>query len=154
MILRTPILISMAILIMVSTGLYCEVSDEAKPDSAIVNPIVSQLVTSLYNNEYKASFHIDWEILSVNSEDLSDLYWDAVDNEEEDLFFEYIIEEISKLLHYEGDSGDNFIEWKETTLMGNQIITCHNKKKNVEMHFNHNSLGNIFLFDITINDIK
>ena len=153
---RITVLISLVFLLFVSSLMFCQVSEATTPDTSAetINNTAHDVLGLLYDNDFVASEHIEWENFIYNSYDYSDDYWDAYDYQEEDYFIADLIDVMSAMLHYDGDTNDEFTDWtseKEGNATG---VMCHNKKKKVIMNLTVNSLGRAFVNEITILNIN
>lgn len=156
MLTRFNILISIAILMMISSVLFCQAANNTMPDSVTVKVIdlAQKVVPLLYNNDYAASCSINWEYFIYNGVDYSDDFWDAWDWEEEDYFIEDMISMIAADMHYEGDADDKFGNWTSSQETKIYKVKCNNKKRSLELFVKLDSYGKPHVSELNIKEIE
>ncbi len=152
---RTHLLISIIALMLITSALYCQETNETAPDSTsiMISNLATNVLNLLYTGDYMVSYSINWEVFVLDGVDYSGDYWDAYDWEEEDYFIEEMIATIGKELHYDGDSEDKFVGWAVVKGEETFTVTCHNQKKNVKMVLQPDASGSAYITEINISDI-
>lgn len=144
---RLFLLLALALLLM---PLFAQT--EAPPES--VNPEFMQLgkgvLQKLLTGDPSVIDDISWEHLMIDNDDIAAEYYECTDDDEIAILQADIIVYLSDLLHYEGDSGDAFGEWRDEMIDGDYYLMGSNLKKNVEMLFEQDDVNHISLVEISI----
>jgi hypothetical protein len=144
---RLLLLLALALLLM---PLFAQT--EAPPES--VNPEFMQLgkgvLQKLLTGDPSVIDDISWEHLMIDNDDIAAEYYECTDDDEIAILQADIIVYLSDLLHYEGDSGDAFGEWRDEMIDGDYYLMGSNLKKNVEMLFEQDDVNHISLVEISI----
>jgi hypothetical protein len=136
----------------VAVGLFAQ----TEPDSTVVPDIIVEqtemIFYKLYDADVSAADYIYWEDFYVNDEDITLLYYDAVDGGYEDEFYGSTITRLSGDLHYKEAAVDPFIEWTYTVSEFDVYVTCHNSATDVQMWLTVPDTEQMYLVELIYSD--
>ncbi|HOD18471.1 MAG TPA: hypothetical protein PLF50_06405 [Candidatus Cloacimonadota bacterium] len=102
--MRKSLFFFIALMLFTALNLSCKTSEPAASDTLAVFQQTSHLLDLLYQDNYEAVNLIYWDDFYFNDHDVTEDYWDAYDEYEEDDFAESVVDEISSELHYKGEN--------------------------------------------------
>jgi len=149
---RNALLIVLFVLLAVA--LFSQTADKSQSVTNLVKSHSEQILKLLYDNDWKAADRIVWDDFSLNGDYLGVDYLDAFEYYEEDYFMEDTIEQISKLLHYQGSDKDAFGRYSVEDNGEVFNVKTSNQKKSVNMQLRKYNGNQFLLIKLDITDNK
>lgn len=135
-----------------AAGLFAQ----TEPDSTTVPDIIKEqsemIFYKLYDADASVTDYIYWDDFYVNDEDITLLYYDAVDGGYENEFYSSTISRLSADLHYKEAAVDPFTDWTYTVTEFDVYATCHNSATDVQMWLTVPDTEHMYLVELIYSD--
>lgn len=148
---RTLVFACLLVLFQIAAaGLFAQDVSDSTAVSEAIKAQAEMAFDLLYKADASAADYIDWDDFYYNDEDITMLYYDAIDAGTEADFFVSTINIIATDLHYNEGVSDPYVDWEYEVYDSGITATCHNSVSSVQLMFYPPEDEHLLIYEIYV----